>query len=614
MPSGGQIQNISQLLSTNEQFVVPDFQRNYSWEQQQVEELFHDINVTASQQDSHFLGGLILLRNAVLGPCPFEVVDGQQRLTTLFLLIAAIRDVAVGLPVHSVPGAANAAPINPAFDAQALLYISNENGNTARFVAHPMIAAMVDTAVFPYPSLVRPKLPTRHLKYSLAMRKAYKQLLETVRENVHLQIDDEARVKYLHRLLDTIKYKLKILNVSSDNNSEAYEIFMTLNSRGLPLGPSDLVKSEIFKHLTRDLTGRELDGRNATLTSDWQTILTNLEDGDVDQFLRHYWLSRMRTPLTSKKIFDKANQFINKEGVDSQAQAQALLDELLYSSKLYKYLLENDSPDITGEESSLQLMQEITDSYRIFCLVAIDPRINLLPAERLELVRLCEVVVIRWVLAGQNAQVLENNLQELAMDLREGKDLARLSQKFKALIATDDKIVRVFEDTIENASMVRIVLYRINQRWDFNHMIRFDPKKMHVEHIAPDAPTDHWMNVLFPNDRDIDRQVEYESATELWGNKTILDAKINQEIKQKPFQEKKVGVTEILANGNVRHYKGYTDSPIEITKDLGANLSNWDRNLIAERNKWIAESFLKIWAVEPNFMSIKSFTNWLNEN
>jgi hypothetical protein len=198
------------------------------------------------------------------------------------------------------------------------------------------------------------------------------------------------------------------------------------------------------------------------------------------------------------------------------------------------------------------------------------------------------------------------------MDLREGKGLAEVSSKFKALIAPDDKIERVFEDTVDNASIVRVVLYRINQRWDMNSMIQFDPKKMHVEHIAPDASTDHWMNVLFPNDQGIDREVEYEAATELWGNKTILDAKINQEIKQKPFEVKKAGFSEVQANGKTKHYKGYTDSPLEVTKDLGFNLGHWDRDLISARNKWISESFLKIWSVERDFMAIKPFTSWLN--
>lgn len=611
MVAGGQIQNFSQLLSTNEVFVVPDFQRNYSWEIKQVDDLFDDINKTAQLQDSHFLGSLILLRNkSTNGIAPVEIVDGQQRLTTLFLLIAAIRDVAVSLPLTQISLSANAFPVNPSFDANSLLFIQNEGVVEPRFVAHPMIQGMVASSVFAHPSDDRPKLPKSHLKQTLAMRRAFARLLSLVSEVTKNQVDDESKVKYLNRLLETVKYKLKVLNVSSDTNSEAYEIFMTLNSRGMPLGPSDLVKSEIFKHLTKDLSGKDLEIKNSSLSSDWQFIVNNLEEGDIDQFLRHFLVSTIPGALTSKKIFERIDQMVNKSGKDPIDASQSLLNELMHGSTLYKYLLANDSPDFTGEEDSLTLLQELTDSYRIFCLAVIDPRIKLEDVQRVELIRLCEVVVVRWVLTGQNAQDLENLMQDLSIELRNGVGYDSIRAKFKAKVTDDEKVARTFEDTVENASIVRVVLHRINRRWDANGLIALNNQAIHVEHIAPATPTDHWKQILFPNDEGIERDVEYEAAVELWGNKTILDAKINQEIKQKPFEEKRIGLSQILKNGKIKHYKGYTDSPLKVTEDLGKNFEYWSRNLIAERSSWIADCFLKIWTVEPDIDSIKHFSDW----
>lgn len=610
MVAGGQIQNIHQLLSTNEVFVVPDFQRNYSWEQKQVDELYEDIAKTAIAQDTHFLGSLIILKQPGAGVSRLEVVDGQQRLTTLFMLIAAIRDVAVSLPLSSIPGPDHGFPVNPSFDAMSLLFIAGENGQETRFSAHPLISAMVETSIFAYPSDARPKLPKMHLKYTLALRKAHWRLVELVSKAVATHVDDETRVRFLSRLLDTIKYKLKVLNVSSDSNSEAYEIFMTLNSRGMPLGPSDLVKSEIFKHLTKDLSGKDLELRTASLSSDWQTILNNLEEGDVDQFLRHFLLSNYKGTLTSKKIFDRVNALVNKSDESPIEASQKLLEELLRSSVLYKYLLADDYPEIVGEESSLHLLHELTDSYRIFCLAVIDPTVKLTDPQRVELIRICEVLVVRWVLTGQNAQDLENLMQDFAMDLRSGKSYDEVRGQLKINIIADDKVERAFEDTVESASMVKVILHRINQRWDAGKLIPFNSSQMHLEHIAPSTSTDHWLNVLFPNDEGIDRQVEYEAAVELWGNKTLLDAPINTEIKQKPFSEKRTGGSITLKNGNIKHYKGYTDSAIEITKNLAFNYDEWTRSLISKRCEWIADSFLKIWAIEPDPMAIVPFDVW----
>jgi hypothetical protein len=612
MPTGGQIQNITQLFSTNQVFEVPDFQRNYSWEQKQVDELFSDIQKTNQAQDNHFLGSLIILQAQGSTKNILEVVDGQQRLTTLFLLIAAIRDAAVRLPIQSIPGPDMGFPVNPSFDAHSLLFIPDENGLAAsRFIAHPMIAGMVETAIFAYPNADRPKLPKMHLKYSLALRKAYWRLLDQLNAAIANKVDDEERVRYLARLLDTIKYKLKVLNVHSDSNSEAYEIFMTLNSRGMPLGPSDLVKSEIFKHLTKDAIGKELEAKRAVLTADWQQILTNLEDGDIDQFLRHFLLSKYKGSLTSKKIFERIDTLINKGDKDPVDESAGMLEELKRSSVLYKYLLANDYPEIVGEESSLHLLQELTDSYRILCLAIIDPDTALEKLQRVELIRICEVAVVRWVLAGQNAQELEDLMQELSLELRGGASYDIVRGKLKAKIVSDEKTLRVFEDTVDSAAMVKVILHRINKRWDANDLIPYNSSAMHLEHIAPATSTPEWMSVLFPGDTSgADRQPEYETAVELWGNKTLLEQKINVEIKQKPFAEKRVGGSVLLKNGQLKHYKGYEDSPIEITKNLATGFTEWNRKLIDQRAKWIGECFLKIWSVEQDISSIQSFSKW----
>lgn len=125
---------------------------------------------------------------------------------------------------------------------------------------------------------------------------------------------------------------------------------------------------------------------------------------------------------------------------------------------------------------------------------------------------------------------------------------------------------------------------------------------MHVEHIAPDKSTEEWLKVLFPNDSGVDREVEYEAAVELWGNKLLLDAKINQSVKQKDFLTK--------ARGLDAQYSGYCNSTIQMTVDIGNNLNNWDREEISLRNKWVAESFLAVWAVDENLSALKPYSDW----
>lgn len=618
MVAGGEIKNITALLSNNELFEVPDFQRNYSWEPKQAEELFKDIIDTMRTNEDHFLGSLILHRIAQGPQTRLQVVDGQQRLTTLFLLVALIRDNAQKLSIQNIPDPNNmAAPIEVTFQAQGILFI---DGTNLRFEPHPLVASLIQERIFAFPAPGRKELPLKHYSYSLSLRRTFRKLASLLSDELKTLSTEEEKLRYLNNMLRVIKSKLKVLEVTSDTQYEAYEIFMTLNSRGLPLGASDMVKSEIFKHLTMGLQGSTLDARSAELSGDWKVIIDALDAGDLDQFLRHYVVSTETEPVTAKKVYEKAQTRIKGTPAapkDAKLESNAMLQELMASAEIYGGLLAGKAPWVTSAvkrkdvELSLALLEEILDSYRIFLMVVVDPRITTITADqRIELIRLTEVVSFRWVHAGLNAQKLENQFQNWAHALRGGSTFEQVVSLISQQIPNDESIKREFEEVIESSSFVRAVLFKINQKkWDESHTITYSTSSFHVEHIAPDKPTNHWLGVLFPDDQS-ERAVEYDAAVELWGNKTLLDWKINLAIKQKPFAQKKVGDASPSPNG----FKGYKDSNIDITRDLGLNVQDWDRDVIAMRNKWIADCFIKVWAVNEDVANIVSFSEWQQTN
>lgn len=605
MPTNGNIQNLTGLFSTNQVFEVPDFQRNYSWEPKNVEELYTDINRARALAHRHFLGGLILLTDNTNPDAPIQVVDGQQRLTTLFLLIAQIRDRAAGLSIPHVIPPAGGAPISATGTAQALLTLEGPNVEY-RFVPHNLVAGMIRESIFEYPSAQRKKLPDRHFSYSLALRKSYKKLGALIDSDLKKLDSEEKKILFLHDLLQTIRFRLEILNVQTDTQSEAHEIFMTLNSRGLPLGPADLVKSEIFKHLTRGLVGRDLELKSAELSGDWKSIVDSLENGDIDQFLRHYLLSTREESVTSRKVFDVVSKHINGtefNAARAKTESKVLLAELVQSASLYSQLLNGVAPNLPGADMSLRLLSEVVESYRVFLLVVVDPRTQIDEATRLEFIRLTEVIAFRWVLTGGNAQELEDLFQKLAYNLRYSKkNTAELKQMIQLEMPKDEKVESEFQETYESASFVRVVMFKLNAKRFPAGAVPYDPKKLHVEHIAPDKSTEDWLKVLFPNDTGTDREVEYEAAVELWGNKLLLDAKINQTVKQKDFLTK--------ARGLDAQYSGYINSTIQMTVDIGNNLNAWSREEISRRNKWVAESFLAVWSVNEDLSKLLPYSEW----
>lgn len=602
MVANGQVQNFHQLIGTNEVFFVPDFQRNYSWEKDQIEPLIDDIEKAMESQQPHFMGSLILLHEPS-APGKISVVDGQQRLTTLFLIIAAIRDAAAAMSIDSISGGALGAPINVTQSAQKILTISGQNPKV-RFEPHPMIKEMANKYIWTYPSKDRPVLPGRHFSFTLALRKAHRQIKRSLDTKLGQMATEELKLSYLHKMLETIEYQLHLLNVQTNERGESYEIFMTLNSRGMPLGPSDLVKSEIFKHLIKDLPADEVDAKSNELTTDWKVIIDNLDKGDIDQFLRHYLVSVSKESVTSKVIFNRVEHQIRKSG-NPRAEAEVLLRELIRNSDIYAQLLTGDVADLPQAAPRLRVLSGITDSYRVFLLPVLDPKIALTDDERLELVRLTEALALRWIITGGNAQKLEDLFQSCAVELRAGK--AGMYDSVTAMLIggmpDDEKVKAQFAFEVESRNLVRGVLHSINRVWDQTGVIPLDGTKLHVEHIAPEKSTEHWMEVLFPSDEAIDREAEYGAAVDLWGNQTLLDAKINQSIKQNDFLSKARGLTD-------DDWTGYDHSSVEITRDLGKHLDEWDRDEIHMRSKWIADSFVKLFGARERIQDVRKYSQF----
>ena len=145
-------------------------------------------------------------------------------------------------------------------------------------------------------------------------------------------------------------------------------------------------------------------------------------------------------------------------------------------------------------------------------------------------------------------------------------------------------------------------MFRINSIFgDRSGLLSLDTKKMHIEHIAPETSTHHWLNTLFPENPS-ESAAEYSVVVEQWGNKTLLEKPINESVGQKPFLDKCEGV-----EGS--NFGGYRNSVLQISKDL-TEYESWSVSLIKKRSKWIRECFLNIWSLNPNYDAVVPFPDW----
>ena len=248
-----QTQTPADLFRGSRCYITPDFQRPYVWGNREIDELWDDIVALTKTQDSRHFTGVVLLQTAARAgyiDC-LKVVDGQQRLTTLQLLLSALRTVYAD---QDSPAKAEAQNIYnlylcnrdgvPADQSELAYMIRHSNQNDAiafRHYIHTQTTDIQSPDSEDQPTLLKPtaKLP---LNYSPAISAAHQTLLTKVRHFNRTQDLGSLRDAILHRVT------LAVIQADADEPT-VYDMFSRLNSSGSPLSSPDLVKAETFRQI-----------------------------------------------------------------------------------------------------------------------------------------------------------------------------------------------------------------------------------------------------------------------------------------------------------------------------------------------------------------------------
>ena len=616
--------SVKTLLESG-RFVVPDFQRNYAWEAKQVNEFWNDLEFITKSKDEHFVGSVILLSEE--GNPDLQVIDGQQRLTTIFMLISLIRDLMMEQETQNLQTAVSTFDVS--HEPISLLFKDLASAEP-RFEGNAQIKKDFLDCV-----IRNPKDPNRRIfkkkdrSETRRLRKANSFLEKALRDLMvrNAGEDVQSRLRVLHDLFQTVIKNLKVMSISTHNRKEAVTIYMTLNNRGLGLSPSDLVKSLLIRFVSKSIGGQGFLESKEVLKK-WGEIIENVGDDSLDQFLRHYQLVYGRRSSTGsnllsireKDIFSIFEHDIVGEPknpvIDPSAKAYQVLEDLIKKSATYGQLIKFDSPDQDEIQRKFDLtfrvLYSISDSYRIALLAFLDEEVGLSVIELEEWIRFVESLAIRWIIVGGNAQVLENLFQATAIDalkLRSEKDSSEivLRRRFVENLQIDENVSLRLYEAFDDSRLARYIAFKLNESLTGNMgVLKFDPKLIHVEHIAPDAMTEDWkisLEILATDQDEI--ATEYDDLTEKLGNKTILEFGINVPLQNKSFSIKKQGILV-----GKKKIKGYEASSIQMTQDL-LLFEYWSRELIESRTKWFAEMFNIIWGYQTT-KKVEKFSNWHN--
>jgi hypothetical protein len=585
MATAGDIQVLNQLIGSPLVFKVPDFQRNYSWESEQIDALTQDLTEASYFSEPHFIGSLITMKN-VEDPSSVLVIDGQQRLTTIFMLVSALRDAVMKLETQELIFS-DGRSIDVARELEGFLFLTTvDYRQRPRFEAHPMIAEMFRECIIASPSPSRAKLPKNHHNFSLKLRKGQKRLSEWVADEFSKAPSTEGKLEFALQIRRVLGSQISVLQIVTENTAEAFDIFMSLNSTGLPLGPSDLVKSEIFRILTKDLPAAERQVRTRELTDQWQVILTNLDSGNVDQFLRHYLLSSQPKKVQSRRIFPVFEEQIRGFGLGEgqRSKTRELLDTLIQASYVYQEILECAASSSHPGRRSLRTLLHIGASYRVLLLAVLSQGRLAASPDLDQLLSTIESFNLRWVLVGKNAQELESLYQLLANGLNSGAlSIQDVIRRLAVEAPSDNSVAAVFNEQVLSSSLVKLILFRLEEEKS-GLLTDFDPKSLHIDWIAPRGVDPNWIKVLFPEDHS-QMELEYATTVEQWGNKVLIDLPVTTQGRSLTFSEKVAGTDDFI---------GYRNSTFQTTREI-CDLTNWDRRVIKQRNESIALSVCGVW-------------------
>jgi hypothetical protein len=605
--ASGTMEGIGSLLERYKRISVPVYQRNYSWDVEQVRELLNDIFGCMQSGSTHFLGCLILQDNdADKTQC--EVVDGQQRLTSIMLILARIQDELELLKSqgkHEISGHGDELPRTPSQEVQKLIF--DGNFSKPRFTSNPLISDMFREKILkPNRQEQPPERDTKQKAITLPLRKAFWLIRDRIQEETSRIQDDDARLRYLAKLQDAVK-GLQILCITTNSSDESLDVFLTLNNRGLPLGPADIIRGQLVQALTEGLTIDQVNTVHTKVFSEWQKIMKAFDDAgeqqnSIDQFFRYYLLATGTNPVQGRKApkeMDARIQYKDRDRTqprnieERREEAIRVWSEIQIYAQTWINLLQppNDfSADCTYQ---LQILRNISDNYRVLLLNVFSPTLNVPELMRAEVARLSVVLTMRWYMNGQGAQDLESKFQQLGAHFLTSKDVDDLVLKLREMADIDPPLEARFKEGVRGFS--KAILHGIDRCLSLKvgaNPLSWNTSDLHVEHIAPESSTDEWLMTLYPGG---DMAFEYEDAVQQIGNLTILDKKMNIRLQQSSFEIKK---------------SKYAESTSRMARDL-SGLPDWSLNEISSRLKWLVEMFDVIWSKNaPELSRVVHYSEW----
>lgn len=552
------------LIGNGLTYRIPRFQRDYSWTDDEWEDLWMDLQGTLQPggEPAHYMGYLVLQS---ADDKTFEVIDGQQRLTTVSIIVLAVLKNLQRLIDAGNDPEANQRRMDPIRQT----YIGYLDPVT--LVARPKLTLNRNNNGY-YQDYLVPlgHLPQRGFRASEhLLRKAFEWFDRRVADFLKKSTGPEGM--RLAQFVEDMSDRLFFTVITVTDELNAYKVFETLNARGVRLSATDLLKNYLFSVLDR---GGDKDHELRNLEERWEEMVGRLGAESFPDFLRVHWNSR-RSFARQAELFKTIRGQVNTREAVFQ-----LLRDMEQDLDAYLALSSPEASDWPQEAKTYAATLKTFNVRQPYPLLLAAKRVFDAP-DFAGLMRACVVISMRFnVICGYSTAEQERTYNAVAERIAKG-ELVQLGPVLAAMqgiypndaafrAAFAEKAIRTTQS--RNNRVVRYILCALEKHLT-GQDYSFTSDSFNVEHVLPQNPETGW---------DVFTDEEAAALVYRLGNMTLMQAGANKDLGNSPYPAKQAV---------------FEQSGFAITRKLAEDHAEWTPERIAAHQNWMATQAAAIWRI-----------------
>lgn len=544
--------SIYELLNGNTQFIVPVYQRKYSWlKERQCARLWKDIvEMEKSGKRQHFVGSIVNIAESKspMGIQKYLIIDGQQRMTTLTILMIALRDYLIENPDDDVDP--------DTLTTMLLKNIGQKGDNRYKMMLtesdKDILIKLIDKSPIPDTEDSNIYLNYQYFKLQISNSDlSPQQIYESIA-------------------------KLQIISITLDreDGDDPQLIFESLNSTGMDLSQSDLIRNFILMGISND---EQIDIYNNYWSPVEKTFPSESRSSDLDTFFRHYLMMKTERFVKEEDIYDAYKEYHNNAEFDN---TKDFANDILQFGNCYTEIIFAKSvyPNLNIIFSDInKLKMDVQMPFLMY--VYNDFKNGRITEDELAcILRMTEAYIVRRSIC----EIPTNSLNKTFITMKKFIDMKDYLNSMKMAFIKLDSYKEFPDDTKfsqafkeKNVYKMRIANYLLVKLENYDNKEPISYEGFTIEHIMPQNQdlSDEWRTALGPNWEEI-----HNTLLHRLGNLTLT--RYNSEMSDKPFSEK-IPVFEKSATHTLNQY---------VIKQ-----KFWNGDNIEERTKELIELALDVW-------------------